>query len=364
MSGEPSDDGESSDPASGRTPMPDGGATGGGSAVAVFDEAMREQFSWYVVAKKEFQDTARSKALWVLSLVFVVLFVVPLLGVYFDVLGLGQITQELGTTVLIRSVYLNLVTFLLPLIAMFVGYAALTRERESGSLKVLLSLPFSRRDVLVGKVVGRCAVVALPLLVGLGLTALFLVSLGVPFEAGLYGLFSLFTVGFALVMVAIAVSISAAVPSGRLSLVANFFVYFYFTFVWNSVANGLGNLLQNQLGVAGALRWQLTLFVKLLSPTQSYKTLLNSVLGSGANAQRSARIQMFSRNSDTATICNDVLRGNATVQQTLFGNQTVCQSAGDTVPFYFSDPAVFVYLLVWIGVAAALSYYTFDRVDL
>jgi len=347
----------------------DSGTTDDGSPFAGLDRALRAQFSWYVVAKKEFQDTVRSKGLWVLSLVFLVLFVVPLLGVAFDVLGLGQVVQQLGARALISGLYLNLVTFLLPLVAMFVGYAALTGERESGSLKVLLSLPFSRRDVLVGKVVGRCAVVAVPLLTALGLTALLFVSLGAPFNAGLYGLFSLFTVGFALVMVAVAVSISAAVPSGRWSLLGNFFVYFYFTFVWNSLANGIGNLLGNQVGLGGSLRWQITLFVKLLSPTQSYKTLTNSILGSGANAERLARLGMFGRNADRGTICGDVLRGNfTTVQVQGFGNQTVprqvCQAGQQSVPIYFSDVAVFVYLVAWIGLAAVVSYYTFDRVDL
>jgi len=343
------------------------GAAGEGSALATLDEALREQFTWYVVAKKEFQDTVRSKGLWVLSLVFLVLFVVPLLSVVFDFLGLGRAARTSGTGVLINSIYLNLVALLLPLIAMFVGYAALTRERESGSLKVLLSLPFSRRDVIIGKVVGRCAVVALPLLAALALTALLVVSMSIPFDPVLYGLFVLFTVGFALVMVSIAVSISGAVPSGRWSLVVNFFAYFYFSFVWNSLANGIGNLLQNQLGMGGAIRWQITLFVKLLSPTQAYKTLVNSRIAAntGANAERLARLEMFSPNADRATLCTDVLLGNATVQQTAFGgNRTVCQSVGNAVPFYFSDAAVFVYLLLWIGLAAAISYYTFDRVDL
>jgi len=343
----------------------DSGAAGEGSAVVVLDEALREQFTWYVVAKKEFKDTVRSKGLWVLSLVFLVLFVVPLLGVVFDFLGLGRAAQVSGTGALINTIYLNLVALLLPLIAMFIGYAALTRERESGSLKVLLSLPFSRRDVIIGKVVGRCAVVTLPLLAALALTALLLVSMSIPFDPVLYGLFVLFTVGLALVMVSIAVSISGAVPSGRWSLVVNFFAYFYFSFVWNSLANGLGNVMQNQLGMGGSIRWQITLFVKLLSPTQAYKTLVNSRIADGPNAARLARLEMFSPGADRATLCTDVLRGNATVRQTAFGgNQTVCQAASDGVPLYFSDAAVFVYLLLWIGLAAAISYYTFDRVDL
>jgi len=350
-----------------------GGAAGEGSALAVLDDALREQFTWYVVAKKEFQDTVRSKGLWVLWLVFTVLFVTPALLVITGFIELSRQGQELGTELLITDLpganYLNFVTVFLPLIAMFVGYAALTKERESGSLKVLLSLPFSRRDVIVGKVIGRCAVVATTLAGAFAFTALLLVSSNITFNAELYGLFVLFTMGLALVMVAIAVSISGAVQSGKWSLLANFFVYFYFTFVWNSLANGLGNLLNNRLGLGGPLRWQLTLFVKLLSPTQSYKTLVDSMVIPSDNGQRLARLEMFGRNADRGMICGDVLRGNfTTIQVQGFGNQTiprqVCQAGQQSVPVYFSDPAVFVYLVAWIGLAAAISYYTFDRVDL
>jgi ABC-2 type transport system permease protein len=78
---------------------------------------------------------------------------------------------------------------------------------------------------------------------------------------------------------------------------------------------------------------------------------------------------MFNRGADRATLCGDVLRGNfTTIQVQSFGNQTVprqvCQAGQQSVPVYFSDAAVFVYLVAWIGLAAVVSYYTFDRVDL
>jgi len=60
---------------------------------------------------------------------------------------------------LIRVIYLNIVTLFLPLVAIFAGYAAISKERTGGSLKLLLSLPHSRKDVIIGKVVGRCGVV-------------------------------------------------------------------------------------------------------------------------------------------------------------------------------------------------------------
>jgi hypothetical protein len=41
----------------------------------------------------------------------------------------------------------------------------------------------------------------------------------------------------------------------------------------------------------------------------------------------------------------------------------VC-TGGSDLPFYLSDPAVVAFMLAWIGVAAAISYRTFDSVDL
>ncbi|MFB6152245.1 MAG: ABC transporter permease [Haloarculaceae archaeon] len=334
------------------------------SAAAELDEALREQFTWYAVAKKEFKDTVRSRGLWVLSAVFTVFFLLPAAGVLYGFIDLRQY-QSLGMEVLISGLYLDLVTFLLPLVAIYVGFAAISDERTRGSLKLLLSLPFSRRDVVVGKVVGRCAVVGVTLAVAFTLTAVFLVMSRIPFKGVTYGLFALYTGAFTVVMVAIAVSVSGAVRTNRQSVLANFFVYFYFTFAWNSLANSLGQILKNQVGVGGSGRWHTVLFVKLLNPSQAYKTLTNSMLGTGENAVRQARYGLFQQSPEQmATICTDLLRGNATVRQTMFGNRTVCQPQSAGVPAYFSDPAVLLYALLWIVLAATVSYYTFNRGDL
>ena len=326
--------------------------------VANLDAALRDQFDWFPVAKKEFKDAIRSRGFLVLSVFFTVLFLLPPASVIFDFLNFGPQGQDVGMQVLISSVYLNLVTILVPIVTLFVGYAAITKERTSGSLKLLLSLPFSRRDVIVGKVLGRCAVAGVTLLVALVLTALFFVVSDLTFKPELFGLFALYTF-------AIVVSISGALSTSFRSAIASFVVYFYFTFGWNSLANGIGDLLAEYVGIQGSARWHIILFVKLFNPNQAYKTLTNSMLADNANAMRSARFGMFSQNStQMQEICTGVLNGNATVRQSLFGNTTVCGDTVRSIPFYFSDPAVFVYMVAWIAVAAAISYYTFNLMDL
>ncbi|MFB6308896.1 MAG: ABC transporter permease subunit [Haloarculaceae archaeon] len=338
-----------------------------GEDIDTINELLVERISWYPVAKKEFQDTIRSRGFLLLSLVFSVFFIMPAAGALYLGLDLGPRLQKVETQLLISTVYLNIVTVFVPIVTIFVGYAAIARERTSGSLKLLLSQPYTRRDVVIGKVAGRALVVAVPLALAFLLTGLFIVASELTFKPEMYGLFVLFSTGFAVVFVSIAVSISGAVSTSFRSAVASVFVYFYFTFAWNSLANGLGNLLSNQLAVPDGVRWHVVLFTKLINPSQAYKTLMNSMLGDGANAARSARYGMFSQDpQQMRTICTGLLNGNATIQRGLLGNRTVCAepAAGTGIPAYFSDPAVFLYLLLWIGVAATISYYTFDRFDL
>lgn len=328
------------------------------------DRTLRNTFGWYTVAKKEFKDAIRSRGLWVLGVLFTTAFIAPVaLALYFDV-GVTPQGEGLGMQLLLSQVYLNTVTFLLPIVAIFVGFAAISKERTSGSLKLLLSLPHSRRDVIVGKVLGRCAVLGVPLVASLALTAVFLAASRLTFKPELFGLFSLFTVVFAVVFVAIVVSISGAFAKSLWSGAANAVVYFYFTFLWNSGANGLGSLLRDELGVTGAIRWHVVLLVKLANPNQAYKTLVNSMLSEADAPALAARYRMFSQGEEASrTICGEVLNGAPQAQETPFGTFVTCTADG-SLPFYYSDPGVLVFMLLWIGVAATLSYYTFNLADL
>ncbi|MFB6282280.1 MAG: ABC transporter permease subunit [Haloferacaceae archaeon] len=337
-------------------------ADAGGLAAA--DRALRDAFEPYTVAKKEFKDAIRSKGLWLLGVLFTTAFIAPVaLALYFDI-GLSTRGQDLGMQLLLSQVYLNMVTFLLPIVAIFVGFAAVSKERTSGSLKILLSLPHSRRDVIVGKVLGRCAVLGVPLIASLALTAVFLAASRLTFKPELFGLFSLFTVVFAVVFVAIVVSISGALAKSLYSGIANFVVYFYFTFLWNSGANGIGKVLSNQLGVTGATRWHAVLLLKLANPNQAYKTLVNSMLSEADAPALAARYRMFSQGAEASrTICGRVLNGAPQAQQTPFGTFVSCNPDG-SLPFYYSDPAVLAFMLAWIAIAATISYYTFSLADL
>ena len=389
------------------------------------DRALHDRFTWYPVAKKDFKDALRSKGLWVLAAIFTVIFIAPI-AVRLYAAGIGPSPPDggLDTRFVIEGIYLDLVTIVLPIVTIFVGVAAVTKEKTSGSLKLLLSLPLSRRSVIIGKVVGRCAVVAVPFLIAASITAVFMGASDLSLNFEMYTLFVLFSLLFVVVMVAIAVSISGAVSTTFRSVIVNAIFYIYVTFGWNSLANGIGKFLYNDVGVSRSLRWNTVLFLKMASPTQAYKTLVSSMLaGFSDNVQPGLRRfseqwnlslsqlgpQQYSRYSlfntqgslfspglptgDKRALCESVAGGsyenvtltannqtntvavnssggtqtfqnvgNITANQTQM--QSFCAGGGSEIPFYFSDPAVVVFMLAWVGLAAGLSYYTFDLVDL
>jgi len=196
------------------------------------------------------------------------------------------------------------------------------------------------------------------------IAGLILVASELTFKPGLFALFGFFTLVFGLVFVAITVSISGVFEKSSWSGIANFLVYFFFTFVWNSLSNTIGDTLANDLGITGAIRWHIVLLLKLANPNQAYRTLVNSILADSDSSALAARFQMFPRGADRESICSGVLNGSPQVQQGLFGDIVTCQPGANPIPFFYSDPAVVVFMLAWIGVAATISYYTFNIADL
>jgi ABC-2 type transport system permease protein len=326
---------------------------------------------WYPVAKKDVQDSLRSLRFLILSAVFITIFVLPLAVQQFT--GLNLISErvtdlsDIGMELIINIYYLNIVTFFVPIIAILASYGAISKEKESGSLKILLSLPFSRKDAVAGKVIGRSAVVAVPLLIAFTLAAVFLALSPITFDLDIFLVFVVYSLLFTVWFVAVAVSVSGAVPSTTWSAITNTFIFIYLTFAWNSLANGVGSQLADWGILGGSTRWSIVLLLKLLNPSQAYKTLVNSMLGDGSGSALSARFGMFSRGQGQetlTTVCSGALRGNASEVQGLLGNQTVCNESANAMPLYFSDAAVFGYFFLGIAVAAAISYFTFNLYDL
>ncbi|HLR81958.1 MAG TPA: ABC transporter permease subunit [Paenalcaligenes sp.] len=65
----------------------------------------------------------------------------------------------------------SLTIFLVPLIALLLSFDTIVGEHERGTLMLLLSYPISRWQVIVGKVLGQTAILAIATLIGYGCAA-------------------------------------------------------------------------------------------------------------------------------------------------------------------------------------------------
>lgn len=297
--------------------------------------------SWQAVARKDFQDAVRSRWIWVLSALFIALFAG---GAAFRFVlggGGGSAQQNTGVVVLFIRLISEGAALLVPLIAVVVGYAAIVGERESGTLKLLLSLPHSRTDVVAGKLLGRSGVMALPVLVGFLIAALVLLPATSGFAVSTFVGFALLTALLAVVFVGIAVGVSAAANTSRQAVVGAVSVYVLSTALWGPVTGQLASWARDLLGLTAAGKIQVQLFLKLLNPVAAYKTLVASLTMPAVDA----RTELF----------NVFL---------FFQPPGLQEAFGESLPVYFTDPFVLVFLLFWLFVPVGAGAVLFEKADL
>lgn len=117
----------------------------------------------WTLAAKEFRDGLRNR--WVAGatiLLAALAFALTFLGS--SPTGLLDVKPLAVTVVSISS----LTIFLIPLIALLLGYDAIVGESERGCLLLLLTYPVSRVEIVIGKFIGHAAILAVATLVGYG----------------------------------------------------------------------------------------------------------------------------------------------------------------------------------------------------
>ncbi|PSP68812.1 ABC transporter [Halobacteriales archaeon QS_1_69_70] len=179
------------------------------------------------VAEKDFRDAIRSRLMIAVAVMFV-----AFTG---GGVALGAASEFGGDNALgvITLLMLRGTSVFIPIIALGIAFKSIAGERESGSLKVLLSLPNSRLDVVIGKFLGRTAVVLAAVVVGF---VSLLVAAAIAFSGDLdvMGLvaFMLAALLLGIVFVSIAVSLSAFTKSTFGAAVGAGSVFVLFQFAW------------------------------------------------------------------------------------------------------------------------------------
>ena len=219
------------------------------------------------VAAKDFLDARRAKLVWFVGLTYALL-----IALFFVQVSLGNVDGPSNVLAALWNMAFVGAVFV-PAIALVAAYLAIAGERESGSIRYLLSTPVSRRDVVLGKYVSRALVVAASLAVGYASAAVLTVVLFDSFAARTFVGVALLTTTYALAYVAVAVGISAATSSRARAMAGAIGFYFVTNLVtlFDDVSGlaALDYVLNDLLGlgVAGDL---IRLVGMLTNPTEAY----------------------------------------------------------------------------------------------
>ncbi|WP_435361531.1 ABC transporter permease subunit [Haloarchaeobius sp. DFWS5] len=164
-------------------------------------------------------------------------------------------------------------TLLLPLLGLLLGYKTIVSERASGRMALLLSLPHSRKGAMLGKFVGRSAILAA--VVGVGSlvgSALVAYPFG-SFEVGVFIGYFLLTLLFGIVFLSVGMAISTLTTSNSLATAGTFGVFFLLVVIWDQLRIPL----QFALDYLGWLDQGLpdwALFLHGTNPTMLYQRVL------------------------------------------------------------------------------------------
>lgn len=295
--------------------------------------------TWNDIARKDFEDAVRSKMLWGIIAVFIafLLMALPVAEQLFPDAVTVDAAKALGGVAMLTQLFV-------PGIALVAGYMAVVGERRSGSLRVLLSYPFSRRDIVAGKLVGRILVTSTALVVGFAVASVLVVVLyGAPDVAAFAGFVGA-GVLLGLTFTGLAVGGSAAASSRGRAMTLTIGSFVAMVFFWKPAAAGVYYAVTGSLPGLHAERWYFLL--QRLNPLEAFRVLSGAALDEEVSAVPELPVEN--------------LPADVSPEQLELANRLL----GGEVPFYLTEWFSVVVLVVWGAIPVVLGYWWFERTDL
>lgn len=284
------------------------------------------------VARKDFRDAVQSRMLWALMGLLVFLVAIIYVAIWW--------TAEDPAALDIVGPASALLQLVVPVVALIAGYRSIVGERQSGSIKVLLALPPSRRDVVFGKLVGRAGVVTVAIaaafLALVGLSAIMFREVALVEFAAIAGGSTVVAIAF----VGVAVGVSAAVNTRGQAMAGVIGLYLILLLFWDFLTVGLYRLLEGELPGGTGDRFEAWyIFLQWINPVEAYGVLTDAVLEESFGA---FTIPIFAPQEVSA------------LDRVLLGDP----------PWYLNEWILLPVLLGWCVVPVILGYQQFRRVDL
>mgnify|MGYP006281386001 FL=1 len=223
--------------------------------------------SWVVVARKELRDVwGARRTRWLL---YAVAFLFVAGGYMIVISGFPE-----PSSADYASFMVGVVALVVPLVGLLLGHRTIVGERSSGEMALLLSLPYDRLDVVVGKFLARAAALGAAIAIGvLGGAALVNYPFG-SFEAGTVAAYLLGTVLYGAAFIGVGLAISTTTTSTAIASSAAFGTFFLFVAVWSRLRFVFTAAL-DYLGLADGTMPDWALFVYGAEPGMLYRRLID-----------------------------------------------------------------------------------------
>jgi Cu-processing system permease protein len=161
---------------------------------------------------------------------------------YFGMLTAGAIGfQSFART---SASLLNLVLYIIPLVALTMGALSFTSEKSLGEM--LFAQPVTRTEILLGKLVGLFASILVATLVGFGLSGVIIAVRAGPGGALRYQVFVVLSLMLALVFLALSALVASLCQRKTKAFGVVMFLWFFFALFYDLMVIGVTFLLKER----------------------------------------------------------------------------------------------------------------------
>lgn len=294
--------------------------------------------TWSDVARKDVADAVRSRMLWGIVGIFVTLMGLLLVIAPVTLPIEGEITAERALAFVTEVAQL-----FVPVVALIVSYMAIVGERRNGSLRILMTYPFSRSDFVVGKLVGRATVIGIALMVGIVTTTLLAIGIyGLPGGYALLGL-AISVLLFGLAFTGIGVGVSAATHTRGRAMAIVLSIYLVFLMFWDGLVAAAYFAINGTMPGLRAAGWYF--FLLRLNPIEAFRALVDRAL--------------------EPTVPTAFVIPVEDIPSDVSGEQLeLANRVSGELPFYLGDWTLILILLFWTVFPLIIGYYRFAKSDI
>ncbi|MCJ2532235.1 MAG: ABC transporter permease, partial [Candidatus Thermoplasmatota archaeon] len=189
----------------------------------------------WALLKKEFLDSVRNRWIIALSAIFIILTLV------ISFFGAAQTGGGIGFQGLFETVagMTAISTILIPILGLMLSYAAVVGEKERGSILLLLSMPITRLETILGKFLGLGAVMLVAVLSGLGIGGIVIMAFTGTEGWENFIVFLLGAIVFALAFLSVGLLLSSVTKRRSLAMGLAVFLWFFFAFIFDLILLGI-----------------------------------------------------------------------------------------------------------------------------